>query len=335
MRTKVILDVDTGSDDAIAMILAMMSPKLEVIGVCSVNGNREVCLTTDNTLRVCELLESDVPVYPGCEYPMVATLRPGGGGGTPIREGTYDGLISLIHGDHLPLPAPTTKTAQTIPAVVYYVQTLMAATEKVTIVAVGPLTNLAMAMRVQPKICEKIEKIVIMGGGYLINNDTPTAEFNIWVDPEAAEIVMRTGEEFGLKIVWVPLDATHVCYMSKDDAAHIRTFGNKMADAVADFIEMRATGYVKDADMKELEASPVHDALAVAYLLDEEVLEKVAHVNMHVVTGGGYADGMTCLDMRELLDKPAPNCYFALSANRDKFLKVLYGALGEGTVYSK
>lgn len=335
MRTKVILDVDTGSDDAIAMILAMMSPKLDVIGVCSVNGNREVKLTTLNTLRVAELLGSNVPVYRGCEYPMVATLRPGGGGGTPIREGTYDGLISMIHGDHLPLPGPEYRAEEKIPAVIYYVQKLMETTEKITVVAVGPLTNLAMAMRVEPKICEKIERIVIMGGGYQINNDTPTAEFNIWVDPEAAEIVMRTGEEFGLNIVWVPLDATHQCYLSVQDAAHIRSFGNKIADAVADFIEMRATGYVKDADMKELCASPVHDALAVAYLLDPQVLKDIRHVNMHVVTGGGYADGMTCLDMRELLDKPAPNCFFALGADRDRFLKVLYGALKEGAVYSR
>lgn len=335
MARQVILDVDTGSDDAIAMILAMMSPDIEVIGVCSVNGNREVKLTTMNTLRVMELLGSQVPVYKGCEYPMVATLRPDGGAGTPIREGTYDGLISLIHGDHLPLPGPSYLSAQALNAVSYYVQALTQATRKITLVAVGPLTNLAMAMRIEPTICEKIEEIVIMGGGYQINNDTPTAEFNIWVDPEAAEIVMRYGETYGLKITWVPLDATHKCYMSLEDATHIRSFDNEISNAVASFLEMRATGYVKDADMKELAASPIHDALAVAYLIDPQVLQDVRHVNMHVVTGGGYADGMTCLDMRELLDKPAPNCYFALSADRDRFLKVLYQALEKGQVYSK
>ena len=105
-KRKVILDVDTGSDDAMAMIAAMMSPEFEVIGVCSVNGNREVKLTTLNTLRVMELLESNVPVYRGCEYPMVSTLdrKPM----LPYREGDLDGTdIGVIHGDHLPLPGPT------------------------------------------------------------------------------------------------------------------------------------------------------------------------------------------------------------------------------------
>ena len=156
-KRKMILDVDTGTDDAVAMILAMMSKELDVIGVCTVNGNREVKLTTDNTLRVMELLESNVPVYRGCEYPMVATLRPEGGGGTPIREGTGTGIVSLIHGDHLPLPEVTYRKAEPVPAVCYYVDTLLNTTEKITLAAVGPLTNLGHALRIAPEICNNIE----------------------------------------------------------------------------------------------------------------------------------------------------------------------------------
>ena len=332
-RRKMILDVDTGTDDAVAMILAMMSSKLDVIGVCSVNGNREVALTTLNTLRVAELLDSQVPVYRGCEYPMVATLRPGGGGGTPIREGS---LISDMHGDHLNLPGPTWKKEEAMPAACYYIDTLMKAEEKITIAAVGPLTNLAHALRIEPRICHNIEEIVIMGGGYLINNDSPSAEYNIWVDPEAGEIVQRVaGEEYGVKITWVPLDATHKCYMTTGDAEQLYATGNPVAKAVADCIITRTTGYEKDADMAAMQAAPIHDALAISYLIDPNVLKDVRHVNMHVVTGGGYADGMTVLDMRELIDKPAPNCYFALDADRDLFMKILLDAITEGVVYSK
>ena len=103
-KRKVILDVDTGADDAVAIMLALLAPELEVIGICSVNGNREVKLTTDNTLRVKALMGSDVPVYRGCEYPMVATLTPGRKPGIPHREGEMTGVRSLVHGDHLPLP---------------------------------------------------------------------------------------------------------------------------------------------------------------------------------------------------------------------------------------
>ena len=332
-RRKMILDVDTGTDDAVAMILSMMSPELEVIGVCSVNGNREVKLTTINTLRVAELLDSKVPVYRGCEYPMVATLRLGGGGGTPIREGS---MISDMHGDYLALPETTWKQAETMPAACYYIDTLMNTKEKITIAAVGPLTNLAHALRIEPRICENIEEIVIMGGGYQINNDSPSAEYNVWVDPEAAEIVqVVAGEEYGVKINWVPLDATHKCYMTNSDAEYLYSLNDPIAKAVADCIITRTTGYEKDADMSAMQAAPIHDALAISYLIDPTVLKDVRHVNMHVVTGGGYADGMTVQDMRELIDKPAPNCYFALDADRDKFMDILLNAVKRGVVYSK
>ena len=132
-RRKLILDVDTGSDDAMAMIAAMMSPEFEVIGVCSVNGNREVKLTTLNTLRVMELLDSNVPVYRGCEYPMVSTLdrKPM----LPYREGDLDGTdIGVIHGDHLPLPGPTWRKEEDLNAVSYYVKTLRETKEKITLV---------------------------------------------------------------------------------------------------------------------------------------------------------------------------------------------------------
>jgi len=337
-RRKVILDVDTGSDDAIAIIAAMMSPELDVIALCAVNGNRAVELTTLNTLRVAELLGTNVPVYRGCEYPMVATLDPNRKPHIPRHEGEmaiYDYQASLTHGDHLPLPGPTWKKEEDLNAVTYYINTLLHAEEKITLLPVGPLTNIAMAMRCEPRICENIEEIVIMGGGHQINNETNKAEFNIWCDPEAGEVVMQYAEKYGLKVTWVPLDATHEAYMTLSDAKEMREIGSPVADSVAALIEQRAGGYAKDADMKALAAAPIHDVLAVIALLDPTVLKDVRHVNLHVDIGGSVADGQTCLDVREDFRVPAPNCYFAMHADRDKFRDKLMEILKRNTVYSK
>jgi len=336
-RRKVIMDVDTGSDDAMALITAMMSPELEVIGVCSVNGNREVRLTTLNTLRVMELLDSHVPVYRGCEYPMVATLDPNRKPGIPQREGDKgDPLVSLIHGDHLPLPGPTWCKEQDLNAVSYYVKTLRETKEKITLVPVGPLTNIAMAMRCDPRICENIEEIMIMGGGYREHDiEIPMIEWNVWIDPEAAEIMMRYAAQYGIKVTWVPLDATYEAIMTVDHARQMREIGSPIADAMANFIEQRVGGYANDADMKGAAGAPVHDALAVMALLNPDVLVDVRHVNLRINIGGDYCDGATCLDMRNLIDKAAPNCYFAMHANRELFCEEMMKILKRNTVYSK
>ena len=335
-KRKVIMDIDTGSDDAVAIIAAMMSPEFDVIGLCTVNGNREVKLTTINTLRVVELLGSSVPVYKGCEFPMVATMTPTRKPNIPWREGKMTGIASLIHGDHLPLPGPDYRKEEDMDAVSYYVKTLRETKEKITLIPVGPLTNIAMAMRCDPRICENIEEIMIMGGGYLVNNcGNGMAEYNIWVDPEAGEILMQYAEAYNIKVTWVPLDATHEAFLTIDDAKEMRKIGSPIADAVASFVEQRTSGYAKDGDMKKLQGAPIHDALAVMALLDPEVLIDVQHVNLHVDFSGGRTDGMTCLDMRELLEKPAPNCYFAMHANREKFRDGLLAILQRNEVYSK
>ena len=313
MPKKVILDVDTGPDDAVAIIAALLAPELEVVGICSVNGNREVALTTDNTLRVKALMGADVPVYRGCEYPLVATLAPGRRPGIPRREGQIRPTGSRIQGDHLPVPA-TDLTEEPEPAVTWLVDTLLRAEEKITLIPVGPLTNLAVALRAAPRIAEHIEEVVLMGGGHRVQNTTPMTEYNVWVDPEAAEIVMQSG----CKITWVPLDATHECYLTTEDAAEIRKLGTKTADAVAAIIEKRTRGYSNDVDMKEYSGAPVHDALAVCALLDPTVLTEVEEVNCHVDIAAGYADGQTCLDRRMRTNKEAPNCRFAMHADREK-----------------
>jgi len=338
-KRKVIMDIDTGSDDAVAIIAAMMSPEFDVIGLCTVNGNREVKLTTLNTLRVAELLESNVPVFKGCEYPMVACLDNRRKPNIPWREGMMEKinpLVNKIHGDHLPLPGPTWKKEEKVSAVAFYLDALLNTEEKITLIPVGPLTNIAMAMRADSRICENIEEIMIMGGGYQINNSgNGMAEYNIWVDPEAGETVMQYAEAYGIKVTWVPLDATHDAYLTLEDAKVMREVGSPIADAVAALVEQRASGYAKDGDMKALGAAPIHDALAVLALLDPTVLKDVRHVNLHVDCGGGRSDGMTCLDLREDYRVPAPNCYFAMHADREKFRDMLLAILKRNTVYSK
>ena len=318
-KRKIIFDVDTGSDDAVMLILGLLSPEFDVVGISTVNGNREVKLTTDNTLRVIDMLGSKVPVYKGCEYPMVATLTPHRKPGVPRREGSFSGTRSLIHGDHLPLPEPTTKE-QDLNAVSWLIDVLMKSDGDITLVPVGPFTNIAMAMRAEPRIIPKIKEIMLMGGGYLVNNISSMAEYNVWIDPESLEIVLQSG----CKITMVPLDATHQAYLTLEEAKEMRTYGTPAADAVASFIEQRTKGYATDLDMLEAGGAPIHDALCVAALLDPSVLVDVRHVNCHVDISGGVADGMTCLDMRLRNDLPeGPNCYFAMGADRDKFSKIV------------
>lgn len=205
-RKKIILDVDTGSDDAIAIMTAALSDELDVLGITTVNGNRPVMNTTENTLRVVDLLKADIPVYRGCEEPLVAGLIPE----RQLFRKTGDkeeveGKTVTYHHEFLEELPPSVTKAQDISAVRYLIETLNQSEGDITIIAVGPLTNLAVAMRSDPGICGKIKKLIIMGGGCRQTNTTSAAEFNIWKDPEAAQIVMTSGCE----ILLVPLDSTH------------------------------------------------------------------------------------------------------------------------------
>ena len=230
---KVILDVDTGTDDAVAIMLAALSPDVELLGVCSVNGNRGIDFTTENTLRVVEYLglQDRIPVYRGCSLPMVSTLTPGRRDGIPAT-GEMDS--NNIHGDYVELP-PSTIHTQPEHAVFWLIDTLMKSDGDITLIPVGPLTNIAMALRIEPRIAQTIKQIVIMGGGYKEVNITPSAEFNFWVDPEAAKIVMDSGCD----ITVVPLDATHKAVLSLADADALESSGTPAGKATARFIRHR------------------------------------------------------------------------------------------------
>lgn len=318
-KTKIILDVDTGSDDAIAIIAAALSEELDILGITTVNGNQPLKNTTENTLRVVDLLDVDIPVYQGCGDPIVANLL-------PERElkvhqsakVVVDGEVIQYHGEYLALPESKRKVEDK-GAVSFIIDTLLESDGDITVVAVGPLTNIALAMRADKRIIKKIKKLVIMGGGFDISNRTSAAEFNLVCDPEAGQIVMTSGCD----ILLVPLDATHKGYVTKEESEIIRGFNNPIAEFVAKLLDERIRAYdiMQPIDIKGV--TPPHDALAVCAVIDESVLTDIEHVRVDVDFSGGVADGMTVLDRRNITDLPA-NVNVAFGCDREKFLDMLY-----------
>ena len=215
MKKRLIIDVDTGSDDAMAVMLAHLSGQFEIVGLCSVQGNHAIEFTNENTLRLAAFLNMDCGVYKGSSYPMVSTLLPYRRPGIP----SYETYPMDAHGLYLNLPVAPGKKNEKDSAVAFYVHYLREAERPVTIVAVGPLTNLGLALRVDPTITKNIEEIVIMGGGYHeCNCDPGAAEWNIWIDPEAANIVFRAG----VPVTMMPIDATHQALVTADESRILR-----------------------------------------------------------------------------------------------------------------
>ena len=319
-KKKVILDVDTGTDDAIAIMTAVMSENLEVLGVCAVNGNRGIDFTTENTLRVIEYLGKDIPVFRGCSLPMVVSLTEGRREDIPYK-GPKDPQDN-VHGDYIDLP-PATIREQPVSAVRWLVDTLMASEGDITLIPVGPLPNIAMALRIEPRIAQKIKRIVIMGGGCREVNITPTAEFNFWIDPEAAKIVF----DCGCDILVVPLDATHAAAVSIRTAEALERKGTKPATLTARIIRQRQNAYKHWQPMADIDSVPVHDALAVCAVLDESVLESIVETYADVDIGKGAADGMSIFDLDNRYKDRKKNVKVALGADPERFADMLLNIL--------
>ncbi len=320
MRRKVILDVDTGTDDAVAIMLAAHCDELEILGICSVNGNRGIEFTTENSLRVVDFLGKDYPVFKGCGLPLTATLIKGRKDNVPFKG--QEDKSENVHEDYVEMP-PSVSKVQDLNAVSWLVNTLMSTQEKVTLVPVGPLTNIATALRIEPRIKDKIEEIVIMGGGYRENNITPAAEFNFYIDPDAAKIVLNSG----CKITLVPLDATHSGAVSKDLIDALGDSDSKISKKVSEIMASRLEGYNRWQPMKDNRTVPVHDALAVAYLVEPGVLEDIVHCNVDVDVSGGICDGQSVCDVERKNKKAVLNVHLALKGNAKKFEKVLLDKL--------
>ena len=313
MPTKVILDVDTGTDDAVALMTAALSPDLDLVGATTVNGNTTVENTTENTLRVFDWIGMpQVPVHRGMDRPMARTqmeqLNPAG----------------RIHGDLLDLP-PVSRGATLQPghAVEWLIETYLASDGDIVLCPTGPLTNVAMAIQREPRILEAIPRIVMMGGAHDHGNSTPSAEFNVWMDPEAARIVVNCGRPIRM----LPLDATHRALVSTEDATRLGGLGTPAGEAAARFVLKRIEGYDATQPMPHRAgAAPVHDALAVCSIIDPTIV--TTHlIPVDVEVAGELTVGRTVCDFRFRGGKPA-NVEFAVDADEPKFVAMLLEILG-------
>jgi inosine-uridine nucleoside N-ribohydrolase len=309
MPTKLILDVDTGTDDAAALMFAALHPDLELIGATTVNGNVPVEFCTENSLRVFDHIGIPVPVYQGVSRPIKRDEFPKA---RPDIKSTF-----AVHGGYLDIP-PSTSLKQATGAVEFLIETYRAATEPIILVPVGPMSNIATALIAEPRLRDLIPELVIMGGANSYGNVTPRAEFNVWADPEAARIVLRSGVR---KITLVPLDATHQALVSLDDCAALRALGTPAGEAAALFTERRIEGYDRTQPMKRPNAAPVHDALAVASIVDPAVIT-TTFLHVDVETSGDLTVGETVVDTNHRGDGE-PNVHIALDADERRFVALL------------
>jgi inosine-uridine nucleoside N-ribohydrolase len=312
MPTRLILDVDTGTDDAVALMIAALSPDLELVGATTVNGNTTVDYTTENTLRVFDWIGMpEIPVYRGLDRPIA-------------RSQVERGMATRIHGDLLDLPpASHGATLQPGPAVDWLIETYLASAGDIVLCPVGPLTNIAMAIQKEPRIVDAIPEIVIMGGAHHVGNLTPSAEFNVWLDPEAARVVVNCGRPIRM----VSLDATHRALVSTEDAQRLRDLGTPAGEAAARFVLQRIDGYDATQPMPHRAgAAPVHDALAVCAIIDSTILT-TEFIPVDVEVYAELSIGRTVCDFRSRGSKPA-NVHFAMDADEPKFVRMLMDILG-------
>lgn len=302
---KIIIDTDPGQDDAVAILLALASPdEIDVLGVTAVAGNVPLPLTQKNARIVCELAgKPDTLVFAGCDAPLVRKLVTAEHvhGKTGLDGPQMSDPTMPLHDQH---------------AVEYIIETLRAHDAgTITLCPLGPLTNIATAFKNAPDIIEKVQEIVLMGGAYFqVGNITPAAEFNIYVDPEAAKIVFDSG----VPIVVMPLDVTHKALTTRARVEAFRALGTKVGDMVAawtDFFERF------DKEKYGSEGAPLHDPCVIAYLIQPDLFTG-RHVNVEIETVSELTLGMTVADWWRVTDR-APNAMFMGDLDSDGFFALL------------
>ncbi|KFE34554.1 nucleoside hydrolase [Thioclava atlantica] len=304
MARKIIIDTDPGQDDAVAILLALASPELEVLGITCVAGNVPLPLTSKNARVVCELAgRPDTPVFAGCERPLERPL---------VTAEHVHGKTGL---DGITLPEPGMPLQDTH-AVDFLIETLRSLPPgSVTLCPLGPLTNIATALTRAPDIAGKIAEIVLMGGAYFeVGNVTPAAEFNIHVDPQAAEIVFRSG----IPLVVMPLDVTHKALTTRARVEAFRNLGTPVGHAVASW-----TDFFERFDMAKYgsEGAPLHDPCVIAYLLKPDLFAG-RHINVEIETVSELTMGMTVADWWRVSGR-APNAMFMGDLDADGFYALL------------
>ena len=309
MAQKLILDCDTGTDDAVAIMLAALHPGLELLGVTTVNGNVEVARCTDNSLRTLDWIgRGEIPVYEGLAKPIVRGDFP-----VPRAVNRNPG----VHMETLPLPEAR-QGKQALSAPEFLVRAFRESPGEIVLVAVGPLSNLAAAIALDPAFARNAAELIIMGGAIDKSNVTPSAEFNIWADPEASAVVLAA--DFP-KITLVPLDATHQALISSAQCEELRALRTHAGEATADLVAFRIKGYEANQPTGTPQSAPVHDALCIAALIDPSVIT-TKFVNVVIETRGEYTIGRTVVD-HEKRTKRTPNCHVAFGADRAKFFAFL------------
>jgi purine nucleosidase len=305
MSENVIIDTDPGQDDAVAILLALASPKeINLLGLTAVAGNVPLNLTLKNARTICELAKmKNISIFKGCEKPLKRNLV------TAEHVHGKTGLDGII------LPEPTMPIKESH-AVDFIIETIREnPRHAITICALGPLTNIAMALKKAPDIAIKIKQIILMGGAYFeVGNITPTAEFNIYVDPEAAKIVFNSG----VKLIILPLDVTHKALISEDRVNAFKKIGTPVAKAVSEW-----TNFFERFDKEKYGSvgAPLHDPCVIAYLLDPSIFTG-RYINVEIETESDLTRGMTVADWWRVTDRK-PNALFIGNLDPDRFFKLL------------
>lgn len=307
---KIIIDTDPGQDDAVAILLALGSPEdIDLLGITTVAGNVPLALTQKNARITCEVAgRPEVKVFAGCDAPLERPL---------VTAEHVHGSTGLDGPD---LFEPT-MALQDQHGVEFIIDTLRAeAPGTVTLCPLGPLTNIGAAFRKAPDIIDRVQEIILMGGAYFeVGNITPAAEFNIYVDPEAARNVLASG----VKITMIPLDVTHKALTSRARVQAFRDLGSRVGNFTADMLDFFERF---DVEKYGSEGGPLHDPCVIAYLIQPELFSG-RHINVEIETASPLTLGMTVADWWGVTDRPA-NALFIGDVDADGFFALLTERLG-------
>lgn len=307
MTTKIILDCDPGHDDALAMMLAIANPEIDLLAVTTSAGNQTPEKTLNNAMRLLTLMHhQEIPVAGGNRTPLLKPLE---------TAGNVHGKTGLDGAD---LPDPDFEV-QPLTAIELIAKTLRESNTPVTLVVTGPMTNAALFLRVYPELKDKIERIVYMGGAMGLGNWTPSVEFNIYVDPEAAKIVMNAG----IPLVMAPLNVTHKAQILKPEIDEIGKIDNPVAHAfngLLNFFEI-----YHENPKWGFKGAPLHDPCTITWLIHPEWF-KIEQMNVDVETEGELTRGETVCDYYELTGKPK-NTEVLLDIDREAFIRFIEDSL--------
>jgi purine nucleosidase/pyrimidine-specific ribonucleoside hydrolase len=304
-QIPIILDCDPGHDDALAIILAAYNPKIDLRGIVTVSGNGAIDKVTYNALSICTLAKIRVPVAQGSGVSILGSA-----------EAATD-----IHGetalDGAPLPKPNFELS-TESGIELMARLVRESSEPITIVATGPLTNVAILLKLYPELKSKIKEIVFMGGSASRGNRTPYAEFNIWMDPEATDIVLHSG----LKLTMCGLDVTHQALVTKEVFARLEALKSDLSITIIGLLKFFAQTY---NDVFEMPDPPLHDPVAIAVLIDPSVVSS-RFVNVEVELDGKFTRGATVVDIYKREERAA-NATVALDLDAKKFWDLMIDAI--------